>query len=159
MKQMLKGVFALLMLSGVAFAGNPDDLLGTWLNEEGTSKIEIYKDNGQFFGKIIWLRDPVYTQKDVDDNEGNARVKLGATKVDFKNPDEARRDDKIIGMVILRGFTYDADDEEWSGGMIYDPKKGSDYKAYMQLLSKDRLKLRGYIGISLIGRTTYWTRS
>lgn len=159
MRHMFGALTAVALLTGFAVAGNADDLLGTWLNEEGTAKIEIYKQDNQYFGKIIWLKDPTYTQKDVDDNAGNPRVKLGAKKVDFKNSDPARQDDPIIGLVILRSFTYDSDDQEWSGGMIYDPKKGSDYKCYIQMLSPSKLKLRGYIGISLIGRTSYWTRA
>ncbi|NUM79790.1 DUF2147 domain-containing protein [bacterium] len=147
-----------LVFSSLSFAGNADDLLGLWLNEEGTAKIEIYKQDGKFFGKIVWLKDPTYTEKDVKD-ENHPSVKLGAQKVDFKNPDAAHQNDPILGLVILRNFNYDADDEEWVDGKIYDPKKGADYKAFMKLENPDKLYLRGYIGFSLIGRTSYWSRT
>lgn len=159
MKTWLLAASLALTLAGPMMAANPDDLLGMWLNEEGTAKIEIYKQDGQYFGKIIWLRDPTYMQKDVDDADGHPLVKVGAEKVDYLNPDESLQSKPVLGLVILRGFTYDEDGAEWSGGYIYDPKKGKDYKAYMQLIEAGKLKLRGYIGFSLIGRTSYWTRA
>ncbi len=159
MKAWLLTASMVLILAHPTYAGNPDDLLGTWLNEEGTAKIEIFKQDGQFFGKIIWLKEPVYTQNDVDEADGHPLVKLGAQKVDYRNPDESLQSKPTLGLVILRGFSYDAGSEEWSGGFIYDPKKGKDYKAYMQLIEAGKLKLRGYIGFSLIGRTSYWTRA
>ena len=148
----------LVILTASLQARNPDDLLGVWLNEEGTAKIEIYKDNGKFFGKIVWLRDPVYTSHDVAANAGNPKVKLGAARVDWKNPNTERQNDPILGLIVLRGFVYDAEDDEWIDGMIYDPKKGSDYKCFIKMPEANKLKLRGYVGFSLIGRTTRWTR-
>jgi uncharacterized protein (DUF2147 family) len=55
-------------------------------------------------------------------------------------------------------FVYDGEGV-WEDGDIYDPKSGKTYSCYMKLQSMDKLKVRGYIGISLIGRTTYWTRT
>lgn len=149
----------LIAVTAHVTAGNPDALLGIWLNEEGTAKIEIYKDNGKFYGKIVWLKDPVYTEHDVAINAGNPKVKLGVARVDWKNPDIERQNDPILGLVVLRGFVYDTDDDEWNAGMIYDPKKGSDYKCFIKMPDPDKIKLRGYVGFSLIGRTTYWTRT
>lgn len=154
-------LFCLAFLSALAFspayAVNPDDILGTWLNEEGTGKVEIFKKGDEYFGKLIWLKEPNYTQKDVDDNE-HPLVRLGIPKVDFKNPDESKQSNPLMGLLLLRNFKYDIDNEEWSGGRIYDPKNGKDYKCYMQLVETNKLKVRGYIGFSLLGRTTYWTR-
>lgn len=155
---MILGLFMVFSLSA-AFAGDPDAIIGKWYNEEGTAQIEIYKQGAQYFGKIVWLKEPTYNANDVADNEGEPLVKLGAEKVDFKNPDTGRRSQKIIGLVILRDFTYDSAEGEWSNGMIYDPKKGSDYKCYMQLIEQNKLKIRGFIGFSLIGRTSYWSRA
>ncbi len=59
-------------------------------------------------------------------------------------------------MIILDGLKEDGD--EWSGGKILDPKNGNFYKCYIKLKDKTTLKLRGYIGISLFGRTEYWKR-
>jgi len=77
--------------------------------------------------------------------------------VDRENPDPARRNQPILGLVILRDFAF-VKDGLWENGMIYDPENGKDYKCKMTLESPDVLNVRGFIGISLIGRTDTWTR-
>ncbi len=119
-----------------------DDVLGQWYSENNESLIEIYKSGNKYFGKIIWLKEP---------------LRDGKPKIDDKNPDDKFKDRPIVGLVILKDFVFDGKDE-WSDGKIYDPKSGKTYSCFMELENKDKLKIRGYIGISLIGRTTYWTR-
>lgn len=77
-------------------------------------------------------------------------------KLDAKNPDEEKRSRNLIGLTILEGFKYK--DGRWTGGTIYDAKSGKTYSAKMKLDDKETLNLRGYIGISLFGRTSKWTR-
>ena len=62
----------------------------------------------------------------------------------------------ILGMVILNGLKKDG--KEWNDGEILEPKNGKYYKCYITLLNNTKLKIRGYIGISLLGRTEYWYR-
>ena len=59
-------------------------------------------------------------------------------------------------MIILKGLVKDAD--EYNGGKITDPKNGKVYKCTIALENKDKLKVRGYIGFALIGRSQYWVR-
>jgi len=122
-----------------------DDVLGVWLNEDEDGKIEIYKEDGKYFGKLIWLKNAI------DDETGKP-------KLDKHNPDDALKTRPTKGIVLMTNFEYDGDGE-WDEGEIYDPKKGDTYSCYMELQSMDKLKVRGYIGISLLGRTTYWTRT
>ncbi len=150
---------SLLWAAPWCMASDPDALIGVWFNQEKTAKIEIYKTGGKYFGKIVWLEQPTYLAADVEEADGHPAVKVGNPKVDWKNPDKARQNDPILGLLILRDFVWDADDEEWNDGRIYDPKKGSDYKCFMKLEDAKTLYLRGYIGFSLIGRTSYWTRA
>ena len=49
-------------------------------------------------------------------------------------------------------------DGAWSGGFIYDPNSGKTYRGKIKLTDPDTLRLRGYIGISLLGRTEVWKR-
>lgn len=123
-----------------------DDLLGVWLNEDKDAHVEIYKESGKYFGKIIWLKNP---------NEDN----LTTPNLDDKNQDESLRSRPIMGLKLLTDFVFDGDDE-WEDGEIYDPKSGKTYSCYIEFHddNKDELKVRGYIGVSLIGKTTYWTR-
>lgn len=134
----LFGLFGFL----TTYSQKADAILGEWYSENNESLIEIYKTGNKFFGKIIWLKEP---------------LRDGKPKIDDKNPDVKLRERPIIGLVILRDFVFDGK-EEWADGKIYDPKSGKTYSCYMELENKDKLKIRGYIGISLIGRTTYWTR-
>jgi uncharacterized protein (DUF2147 family) len=133
-----------LLLSTKLSAEPADDVLGIWFNEEKDAKIEIYKKNDKYHGKIIWLKEP---------------NKNGKPKIDDENPDADKRNRPIMGLVFMTHFVYD-DDYVWKEGTIYDPKKGKTYSCKMTL-SKDKntLNVRGFIGFSLIGRTSVWTRA
>ncbi|NOY50103.1 MAG: DUF2147 domain-containing protein [Chlorobi bacterium] len=124
-----------------------DDILGVWMNEDKDANVEIYKEGDKYYGKIVWLLNPI-------DEETNK------PKLDDENADESLRDRPVMGLLLLKDFVFDGDDE-WEDGEIYDPKNGKTYSCYMEFEDEDdlnTLKIRGYIGISLIGRTTYWTR-
>lgn len=121
-----------------------DDVLGIWLNQDKDAHVEMFKRDGKIYGKLVWLKFPI-------DEETNK------AKLDKKNPDDKLKSRPVFGLEILTGFTFDGEDE-WSGGEIYDPKSGKTYSCYMAFDEDGVLKIRGYIGISIIGRTTYWTR-
>ncbi len=121
-----------------------DAILGKWLNEDKDAHIEVYKNDGKYYGKIVWLRDPI-------DEE------TGKPKLDDENSDEELQKRPILGLVILKDFIFDGD-EEWEDGTIYDPKNGKTYDCYMEIDDDGILKIRGYIGFSWIGRNTYWTK-
>ncbi len=125
----------------------PDRINGYWMTEDDQSQVEIYTDDsGTVQGKIIWLDEPY--EED------------GSPKLDGENPERALRSQPILGLQIIEGFTYDATDEEWTGGTIYDPESGRTYSAYMRLEDRNTLRLRGYVmGMRFLGRTTYWTRA
>ena len=121
-----------------------DDLLGVWLNEDEDAHIEIYKEGDLYFGKTIWYKFPI------DEETGKA-------KLDKYNPDPELQKRPSLGIKLLTDFEWD-EDNEWDEGDIYDPKTGKTYSCYIVMKEYDLLKIRGYIGISLIGKTTYWTR-
>jgi len=134
-----------LKLSAQDFSA--DDILGVWLNEDKDAHVEIYKEGNKYFGKIVWLKNPI------DDETGKP-------KLDNKNEDESLQSRPVMGLLLLKDFVFDGDDE-WEDGEIYDPKSGKTYSCYMEFPDEDNknnLKIRGFIGISLLGRTTYWTK-
>lgn len=138
---------SILMIAGNLLAQDykTDDILGHWLNEDQDGKVEIYKENGKYYGKLVWLKFPI-------DEE------TGKPKLDKHNPDDELKKRPSKGIILMTDFEYDGDGE-WDDGDIYDPKTGKTYSCYMRLESMEKLKVRGFIGVSLIGKTTYWTRT
>jgi uncharacterized protein (DUF2147 family) len=122
-----------------------DKILGNWLSEEKDGRIEIYKTGDKYFGKLVWGRDLV-------EADGKTPIK---GRTDTKNSDPNLRSRPLLGLVLLTNFTYDGG--EWNSGKIYDPKSGKTYSCTMKLKG-DKLEIRGYVGISMFGRTTVWTR-
>jgi uncharacterized protein (DUF2147 family) len=129
---------------------NGDIILGTWVTEGGKSHVEITLQSGHYEGHITWLKEPDYPADDKQDMAGKP-------KVDRENPDSTLRTRSIIGLQLVSGFRY-AGDEVWTDGSIYDPESGKTYRCKMTLMPDGSLKVRGYVGISLFGRTTVWTR-
>jgi len=125
-----------------------DDVKGTYSDAEKKSHIRIFKGtNGKYYGKLAMLKEP-------NDKDGNP-------KRDPKNPDPKLRDRTCLGMVIMRGFNWDGDEQEWNNGTIYNPEDGKSYDAYMYFKgeNKNKLYLRGYVmGMPFLGQTTEWTR-
>ena len=121
-----------------------DDIIGTWLTGGNQpAKIQIFKSDNTYFGKIVWLQNPLENNKPI---------------ADVNNPDKTKRNQGIIGLMILKGFRFDGDDE-WKGGKIYDPENGKTYNCILSLIEKNTLNVRGYVGISMFGRNEEWTRT
>ena len=140
---MLTTHFLLAALALYGHSGaNGDAIIGTWLTEEENGKIEIYKQDGKYYGKLVW--------------GSNMFDENGKSKLDAKNPDKALRTKPLQGLILLSNFEYN-DDNEWEGGKIYDPQNGKTYSCIMKL-DGNVLKVTGYIGFSWIGRTVKWTK-
>lgn len=140
----MKKLLSLLVALIITYSGYSQSIFGKWnsFNEDTNeieSVIEVYKKDNKAYAKIVEITDP--ERKD-------------ATCIKCKGK---RKNQKILGMDILTGLKKD--DDEWSGGKILDPKNGKEYKCYIKLKDPNTLKLRGYIGISLIGRTAIWKRA
>lgn len=109
------------------------------------SQIEIFKnDNGTYSGKIVWMKNPT--------------DKNGKIKCDVKNPDVYWHTHSPIGMSILKNFVFNAKDENWDSGTIYNPGNGKTYKCKLSFSKPNQLKVRGYIGVPALGQTEYWTK-
>jgi len=136
-------LFILLFIVSVsAFAQKKDDVLGKWLNSSGEGQIEIYKRGDKYFGKLAWIKEP---------NDAK-----GKPKTDEKNPTESLRNKPLLGLEILKSFVFDGD--KWVDGTIYDPKSGKTYSCKLTLKDTNQLSVRGFVGVSLIGRTEVFKR-
>ncbi len=132
--------FNILIISTYAQTNEAKKIIGVWLSEEKDGKVEIYEKNGKYFGKVVYSRD---NPNALDDN----------------NPNPKLQSRKVVGLEILKDFTYDGD-LVWEDGEIYDPNTGKTYSCKMTLDRNNKtLNIRGYVGISLLGRTTVWTRT
>lgn len=140
-------ILFICLLSISLLAQDAYKIKGYWLTQDGDSQVKIFKaTNGKYYGKIVWLKDPY-------DDDGSPRV-------DDKNPNEKLKTRPILELMLLNKFEYDKGKNEWNNGTIYDPKTGNTYKCYIWFEgdNMDVLHVKGYIGLSLIGRKVEWKR-
>ncbi len=136
----MKKIFLILALLGFSYGFSQNkttDILGTYMNPDADAILKVYESGGKYFGKLVWIKKP--------------------ESLDANNPDPAKRSQKKLGMVIMNNFVFDGDDT-WEKGTIYDPKNGKTYDCKVTRDTKGNLDIRGFIGISLIGRTSHFTK-
>lgn len=121
----------------------PDALLGKWWSAAKDGQVLFSKKGGQYVGKLVWTDKPY---------EAN-----GQPKLDKNNPVVAMRNKSVIGMEVFKGLVYNADEKKWEG-TVYDPRSGYSYSCSLWLEGNNILKVRGYLGFSLIGKTETMTR-
>ena len=129
------------VLAAVASSAFAEDILGLW--DAGESHVEIYACGDRLCGRIAELDEPL-------DEEGKE-------KLDKNNPEPALQSRPLLGMDLVAGFVR-AGKKKWEDGTIYDPRDGKTYKCVMKLQRDGSLKVRGYVGIPLLGKTVVWTR-
>jgi uncharacterized protein (DUF2147 family) len=134
----------LLFFSFQCFSqGEADAIVGVWESGNGKARIKIDKANEKFSGRIVWLREP--------------NDEAGKPKLDKNNPEEALRSKPLLGYKMLKDFSYKGE-KTWEDGTIYDPESGSTYSCTIAMTDENTLDVRGYIGVSLFGRTDVWKR-
>jgi len=153
---MVSLAFSLVSAANDEPAGDPEVILGVWETEHtetNYSHVEVYKENDKYYGKIIWLQNPLYPD---DDPEGMG----GQPRVDRNNSDKSLRDRPVMGMNLMHSFKFDDDNGKWIDGRIYDPDNGKEYRCQITLRNPDTLDVYGYVKIAFIkvGRHTTWTR-
>ena len=134
----LAACFAIALVT-VAHADDSDAIVGLWVTADKDGYIEITRTGDVYEGTIVG---------GADETE----------RFDDRNPDPHMRDRPLLGLRIMYGFAYN-DDNKWTGGRIYDPNNGKTYKCKLELNDDGTLRVRGYVGISLFGRTETWARS
>jgi uncharacterized protein (DUF2147 family) len=144
-------VMALLLAARFACASRQDAIVGSWNTQEHDAVIEIFRCGEKYCGRIKWIKEPNYTAEDHNGKEGQP-------KVDVNNPDPKLRDRPLVGIEMMYDFTY-AGRNIWKGGRIYNPDNGRTYNGIITLVSSNTLHLRGFFLVSLLGRTTEWTRA
>lgn len=113
-----------------------DAITGVWQTQSG-GYVQIYAADDGYAGKVVGSVD-------------------GQPRHDVNNPDPAKRGRRLLGVTLMHGLQY-AGDRTWDDGEIYAPDSGETYSLKATLLAPERLEVRGYIGISLFGRSQVWT--
>lgn len=141
--------FAIALFLGLA---GPDavaqqdgrSVVGTWQPPERDSAFEIYPCGDRFCGRITMINEP--------------NTPDGKPKADLNNEDPTQRGRPLLGMEFLSGFRHEGGGS-YQEGRIYNPRDGKLYKANMKLEdSNNTLRVRGYVGVPMLGQTQVWTR-
>lgn len=140
---MKKRLTILVLFISCVFYSQNKSVLGKWKtidDETGEVKsiVEIYEKSGKIYGKVIEILDVTHKNSLCKNCSGE----------DANKP--------ILGLTVIKGLTRDG--KEYNSGKILDPKSGKLYQCFITLEGNEKLKVRGYIGISLLGRTQYWQR-
>ena len=114
---------------------------GRWLTQEKDGWIRVVLVGDSLEGSIAGAPPGSPSERELDD----------------RNPDPALRTRKLDGLTIMTGFEYDGDGR-WKNGTVYDPNSGKTYRCTLTLVDPNTVKIRGYIGVSLFGRSETWTR-
>jgi len=147
---------ACIFLSAVQENGSADEaasegdaILGHWYTAGEITKLEIYREEDRYFGRIVWLAEPTYPEDDPDAHQ---------PRRDRENPDPDLQDVPIIGLEFIYDLEYTGNGR-YRNGRIYNPDNGKTYRCNVQLEGPDELRLRGYIGLPALGRSETWHRA
>ena len=136
MHRTLAAVFASTMVLGTAvYAQTAEDAFGVWLNPENKSHTEFYKCGDGLCAKIV---------KAVD-----------GQKTDDKNPDAAKKNRPIVGLVIMQGAKKTGDNK-WAGS-LYNRADGKSYSGTLTVKGKNSVDLSGCVA-AVFCKTTTFTR-
>lgn len=137
MKNLLPILLLFISVSLFSQTIKADDIIGTYMTDKNEGQVQIIKKGTKYYGTLAWTKTP--------------------GKLDVNNPDKKQQTDKLAGKEILKDFDFDGDDQ-WHNGTIYDPKNGKTYSCKITRDEKGNLNVRGYIGVSLLGRTSFWVK-
>lgn len=146
----MKNIFfatMLIFISTTMFAQQPaDKIIGTWetIDSREGLRFEIFKSEGKYFGKLLWAYN-IYESDGI------------TPKKDFNNPDKDLQNRSRIGMVNVKNLSY-VDDNEYTGGMLYNPTDGDTYNLNAELINENQLNFRGYKGLPMFGKTIKFKR-
>lgn len=136
----------MLLVSINSFAWQPaDGIIGIWRSEgsEVELRFEIYKVGDKYFGKLLWASNMF---------EADGKT----AKKDFNNPDKELQSRSRKNIVNITNLKYD--NGEYQGGKLYNPSDGHSYSLRAKLKTANELDFRGYMGISLLGKTMKFKR-
>ena len=136
-------LFALVAITGFNDARPSHDVVGVWESEEKNLQIEMFEDNGQFAGRMIYFK--------------CSSEQVMRTSTDSENPDKTLTNRKLLGMKLVTRLDYKGNNV-WDDGKIYDPNSGRTFEARIQMTGPDTAIVRGYWKFRWIGRSMVFYR-
>jgi len=122
------------------------DITGRWMDADNNLEVEIFKTGNEFRARVIWFDDS-------DDKSQPMNVRC-----DTKNADKKLRTRRIIGLEVMRGLTYNVNNNSWEGGRIYDSSSGKNWDANAWIMKDGILKVRGYWHFLFLGQNIFFKR-
>lgn len=132
-----------MTVSAGAGATQLDPAFGYWLTENKRAIVQVAKCGSVACGKMVWVAEP--------------RNEAGLPKLDLKNEDAAKRSRPICGLPLFGGLTQ-AKPGRWADGWLYNPRDGQTYSVQINAEAGQQLKVRGFLGLPLLGSSQTWTR-
>ena len=131
----------LIMFAKIAIAQhNCDDIIARWMSTANNLEVEVFKADNEYKARVVWFDDS-------DDKSQPMNIRC-----DKKNPNEVLRSRKIIGLEVMYGLVYNADDDEWQHGRIYDATSGKNWNAKAWLTNEGCLKVHGFWHFEFLGQ-------
>jgi uncharacterized protein (DUF2147 family) len=138
MKQILIAILFISMATNTMAQDKADKIVGTWYSPAKEGKVLIYKKDGKYYGKLIFLK--------------NAMDSNGNPVLDTNNPDTAKRNLPLIGVVFITDLIFDESKNKWIGKLYdYDGASGNTYPTHIRILKNGTLNIRGFWGLSFFG--------
>lgn len=140
--RIIQSILVAILFFATGQVSAQNKILGKWESDKKDVRLEFYQVGDEYCARILWGAEAVKAD--------------GVTsKLDIKNPDESKRNKPILGSTIVRSFKWNG--KEYTGGKIYNPPSGSTYscKAWFK---GDKLFIRGFLGVSLLGQTQSFHR-
>ncbi|MBB6005465.1 DUF2147 domain-containing protein [Arcicella rosea] len=133
----------LFLLCSFKSNNDSEEIVGVWFTQDKASKIQIFKHDNLYFGKIVWLKSPTIN---------------GKTILDVKNPEEKLRSRAVLGLSIFNRFVFEGNNN-WTKGEIYDVRTGRTVSGKLSLKNKNTLDVRGFLGSPIFGKTVTLIRA
>jgi uncharacterized protein (DUF2147 family) len=143
MKKIIAALLFFMLVFDCRAQNTPDAILGTWITKAGNCKIEVYKQSEEFKAKIVWLKEDKNGMNDYTDK---------------KNPDPALRARKLLGMDVVNGLHYAAEENAYVDGVIYDARSGKKWDSIAWLTDDNLLKVKGYWVFKFLSETNTFKR-
>lgn len=141
MKQLLFLPLLIITLAATAaIQHHSEDIIGRWMSAENNLEVEIFKTGNEYKARVVWF-------DDTDDKSSPMNVRC-----DKRNPIEALRTRKVIGMEVMHGLVYNEGKDEWEDGRIYDASSGKDWNAKAWIAKDGCLKVRGFWHFEFLGQ-------